>query len=78
MGLELSDLSARGAHHHRRAALAREGGTMNPNDPSEYEERLRAKHPEKLWWEDWREHKWVVFLVALAVVAMIVVGYVIS
>jgi hypothetical protein len=51
---------------------------MNPNDPSEYEERLRAKHPEKLWWEDWREHKWVVFLVALAVVAMIVVGYVIS
>jgi hypothetical protein len=51
---------------------------MNPNDPSEYEERLRAKHPEKLWWENRREHKWLVFFLALAVVAMIWVGFAVS
>jgi hypothetical protein len=76
--MELSDLPARGANNHRCTALAGEGRAMNPNDPSEYEERLREKHPDKLWWENWREHKWLVFFLALAVVVMIVVGYVIS
>jgi hypothetical protein len=51
---------------------------MNPNDPSEYEESLRAKHPEKLWWENWREHKWLILFLALAVVVMIWVGYAVS
>jgi hypothetical protein len=51
---------------------------VNPNDRSEYEKRLRQKHPEKLWWENWREHKWLVFFLALAVVAMIWVGFAVS
>jgi hypothetical protein len=51
---------------------------MNQNDREPYEERLREKHPEKLWWEDWREHKWLVFFLALALGAMIWVGFAVS
>lgn len=51
---------------------------MNPNDREQYEERLREKHPDQLWWENWREHKWLIFFLVVAVVAMIVVGYVVS
>jgi hypothetical protein len=51
---------------------------VNPNDREQYEERLRDKHPEKLWWENWREHKWLIVLLGIAVVAMIWVGYAVS
>jgi hypothetical protein len=51
---------------------------MIPEDRDDYEDRIRAKHPEKLWWEDWRGNKWLIFWLVVAVVAMIVVGYVIS
>ena len=51
---------------------------MSQNDREPYEERLRGKHPEKLWWEDWRQHKLLVVVLAIAVVAMIVVGYVVN
>lgn len=48
---------------------------MNPNDREQYEERLREKHPESLWWEDWRQHKWLIFWVVVAVVVAIAVGF---
>jgi hypothetical protein len=51
---------------------------VEPNDPQPYQQRLREKHPDKLWWEDWRDNKWLIFWIVVAVVAMIVVGYVVS
>lgn len=53
-------------------------GAMIPEDRDDYEDRIRDKHPEKLWWEDWRENRWLVFWLVVAVVAMIVVGYIVS
>jgi hypothetical protein len=51
---------------------------MIPEDRNDYEDRIREKHPEKLWWEDWRGNKWLIFWLVVAVVAMIVVGYIVS
>ena len=34
---------------------------MNPGDHEDYEDRLREKHQEKLWWEGWRGNKWLIF-----------------
>jgi len=51
---------------------------MNADDHDGYEDRLRDKHPDKLWWEDWRGNKWLIFWIIVAVVAMIVVGYIVS
>jgi hypothetical protein len=48
---------------------------VNGSDRDEYQRRLREKHPEQLWWENLRGHKWLVFLIGVAVVVMIVVGY---
>ena len=51
---------------------------MNPEEGDSYEDRIREKHPEKLWWEDWRNHKWLIFWLIVAVAAMIIVGYIVS
>ncbi len=51
---------------------------MSQDDRDSYEERLREKHPDKLWWESWRENKWLFFLIGLAIVVMVVIGYVVS
>jgi hypothetical protein len=51
---------------------------VNDNDRSEYERRLREDHPEQLWWENLRDHKILVALIALAVLAMVVVGFVVN
>ena len=52
--------------------------TMNADDSDSYEDRIRDKHPDKLWWEDWRGNKWLFFWIIVAVVAMIVVGFLVS
>ncbi len=51
---------------------------MDPDGESEYERRLRDKHPDKMWWEDLRGHKILWALVVIAVIAMIVVGYLVK
>ena len=48
---------------------------MSQNNREPYEDRLREKHPDKLWWENWRENKWLFFWIGLAIVTMIVVGF---
>jgi hypothetical protein len=51
---------------------------VEDEDRQSYEERLRDSHPDPLWWERLSEHKWLVFWLAVAVIAMIVVGYVVN
>ena len=51
---------------------------MSDDDRESYEERLRERHPEKLWWESWRENKWLFFWIGLAIVVMIGVAFAIS
>jgi len=51
---------------------------VSQNDRESYEKRLREKHPDKLWWESWRDHKWLFFWIVLAIVTMIVVGFVVG
>jgi hypothetical protein len=51
---------------------------LDGNDREEYERRLRKRFPEPLWWERLGEHKLLVFLIVLAVVVMLVVGFLVS
>ena len=51
---------------------------MDADDSDSYEDRIRDKHPDKLWWEDWRGNKWLFFWIIVAVVAMVVVGFLVS
>jgi hypothetical protein len=47
---------------------------LGTNDREEYERRRRETHPEAMWWENLRDHKWLVFALVVAVVVMVVVG----
>ena len=52
--------------------------TMNADDNDSYEDRIRGKHPDKLWWEDWRGNKWLFFWLIVAIIAMVIVGFIVS
>ena len=41
---------------------------VNPEEGEEYERRLREKRPDRLWWENLGDHKWLAFWIVVAVV----------